>query len=153
MGTLAYGTVEDTCLLRLVLPACLPACLPAYLPASRNPWENGGQMQTLPGLAHHCCQQPAEAAGPCLSYKRAPGTLHCHTMFSDWEIVPWAHCTETAPLPHPPIPQIGVVLCSSLSSQCPGPPDRTITTPLPLQSVSGSTHISQRTDGGKGGVQ
>lgn len=57
-------------------------------------------MQTLPGLAHHCCQQPTEAAGPCLPYKKAPGTLHYHAMFSDWEIVPWAHCTETASPPN-----------------------------------------------------
>lgn len=87
-------------------------------------------MQTLPGLAHHCCQQPMKAAGPCQPYKKEPGTLHYHTMFSDWEIVPWAHCTETAS------PIIGVVFIQLPKLSCPGPPDRTILTPLPLQSVS-----------------
>lgn len=36
-------------------------------------------------------------------------------MFSDWEIVPWACCAETAS------PQIGVVSSSSPKLSCPGP--------------------------------
>lgn len=92
------------------------SCLSACLPASRSPWGNGGQKQTLPGLAHHRCQQPTEAAGPCLPYTKAPGTLPSHTMFSDWEIVPWAHCTETAP----PTPNCCCFI-QLLKLSCPGP--------------------------------
>lgn len=121
MGAFACGTLEDICLLRLILPVCLPTCLQKPLgkwrPDANPAW-----------VAHHCCQQPIEAAGPCLPYTKAPGTLHSHTMFSDWEIVPWAHCTE-------PPPPIAVVLSSSLSSRAPGHLDRTATTPLPLQSL------------------
>lgn len=87
-------------------------------------------MQTLPGLAHHGCQPPMEAAGPCLPYRKAPGTLHYHTMFSDWEIVPWAHCTE------PASPQNWCSFIRLPKLSCPGPLDRTIMPPLPLQSVS-----------------
>lgn len=87
-------------------------------------------MQTLPGLAHHGCQPPMKAAGPCLPYKKAPGTLHYHTMFSDWEIVPWAHCTEPAST------QNWCYFIRLPKLSCPGPLDRTIMTPLPLQPVS-----------------
>lgn len=99
-------------------------------------------MQTLPGLAHPCCQQPTEAAGPCLPYTKAPGTLHYHAMFSDWETVPWACCTETAP-PYPHLPN-RCCLISSLSSRAPGHLDRTTTTPLPLSlCVWQHSHIPQ----------
>lgn len=72
-------------------------------------------MQTLPGLAQYCCQQPREAAWALPALQKAPGTLHHHTMFSDWEIVPWACCAETAS------PKIGVVSSSSPKLPCPGP--------------------------------
>lgn len=38
MGALAYGTVKDLCLLRLVLSACLPACLPTCFQKSLGKW-------------------------------------------------------------------------------------------------------------------
>lgn len=87
-------------------------------------------MQTLSGLAHHCCQQPTEAAGPCLPYTKAPGTLHYHAMFSDWETVPWAHCTETAP----PTPKS--LLFNQLPKlSCPGPPGQDHHDPSASSSV------------------
>lgn len=86
-------------------------------------------MQTLPGLAHHGCQPPMEAAGPCLSYMKAPGTLHYHTMFSDWEIVPWAHCTG------PASPQNWCCFIRLPKLSCPGPLDRTVMPPLCLFSL------------------
>lgn len=100
-------------------------------------------MQTLLGLAHHGCQPPIEAAGPCLSYRKAPGTLHYHTMFSDWEIVPWAHCTE------PASPQnwccfIWLPKLSWATGQDHHAPS--------ASSICecGSAHTSHRTDGGNG---
>lgn len=72
-------------------------------------------MQTPPGLAPYCCQQPREATWALPALQKAPGTLHHHTMFSDWEIVSWACCAETAS------PQIGVVSSSSPKLSCPGP--------------------------------
>lgn len=107
-------------------------------------------MQTPPGLAPYCCQQPREATWALPALQKAPGTLHHHTMFSDREIVPWACCAETAS------PQIGVVSSSSPKLSCPGPPWRRLclkqdhhAASLPLQSVCvaracGSTHTSHR---------
>lgn len=72
-------------------------------------------MQTPPGLAHYCCQQPREAAWALPALQKAPGTLHHHTMFSGWEIMPWACCAETAS------PKIGVVSSSAPKLSGPGP--------------------------------
>lgn len=102
-------------------------------------------MQTLPGLAHHCCQQPMEAAGPCLPYTKAPGTLHYHTMFSDWETVLRAHCTETAS------PSNCCCLIQLPKLSCPGPLGQDHHDPSASSvCVCGSTHKSRRTGHGKG---
>lgn len=110
MGAFACGTLKDICLPRLVLPVCLPTCLqkplgkwrpdanPAWIGTSLLPTTHGGSWALLP-------------------YTKAPGTLHYHAMFSDWETVPWAHCTETAP-PTPKSPLFNQL--PKLS--CPGPP-------------------------------
>lgn len=102
-------------------------------------------MQTLPGLAHHCCQQPMKAAGPCLPYKKEPGALYCHPMFSDWEIVPWAHRTETASS------QNWCCFLQLPTLSFPGPLDRTVMTPS-ASSVCEQrrAHTPHRIDGGKG---
>lgn len=102
-------------------------------------------MQTLPGLARHCCQQPMEAAGPCLPYTKAPGTLHYHTMFSDWETVLRAHCTETAS------PSNCCCLIQLPKLSCPGPLGQDHHDPSASSvCVCGSTHKSRRTGHGKG---
>lgn len=72
-------------------------------------------MQTPAWIGTLLLPIPREAAWALPALQKAPGTLHHHTMFSDWEIVPWACCAETTS------PQIGVVSPSSPKLSCPGP--------------------------------
>lgn len=132
MGAFACGTLKDICLPRLVLPVCLPTCLQKPLgkwrPDANPAWIGTSLLPTTHG-----------GSGALLPYTKAPGTLHYHAMFSDWETVPWAHCTETAPPP-----PNRCCLISSLSSRAPGHLDRTTTTPLPLSlCVWQHSHIPQ----------
>lgn len=142
MGARACATVEkDICLVSVVLPGFLPAEILRKMEARCKPRLD---------LGHHCCQQPREAAWALPALQKAPGTRHPHTMFSDWEIVPWARCAETAP--HPPklvlfhpVPQVLVPWATVEASVC----SRTIMAPSASSvcvcgPVGGSAHIPQR---------
>lgn len=116
-------------------------------------------MQTRPGLAQHCRQQPREAVWALPTRQEGtwdPSPSH-HVL--RLEIVPWVHCAETA------FPRTGGVLPSSLSSHALGHWEgtsveavgRTTMPALHLQSVcvalrvAALTHPTE-TAGGKGVV-
>lgn len=112
-----------------VLPACLPACLPA----SRNPWENGGQCK--PCLDWHIvvANNPWRRLGPACPTRRHLGPFTITPCSQTGKLCP-GHIVLKL-LPPTPTPN----WCCFIQLPkllCPGPLDRTIVTPLHLQSVS-----------------